>query len=638
MSAINPLSLSIDISGSQVPLFKSSFGYVNDKTYRVFRLEYPTTWNPSTISGLNSQNDFIVLGSNTILDGGGHQIDLSGENFTGLVLVDSSVDSFDNAPIIENIFMRWVQLDNSGATAIARGTGAVVKNNSRFFTIRNCKTLGNFRSGTSSIVGGNCGKEGHIEVFNCCHIGDCIGNRGNSQYGCIVGTAVGNNGYALIERCFQVGNINDAIEHGGIVGTNSGTNGGQVIVRNCYNIGNRTQNSGGIVAARGGSNGGELIIENCFNIGNGVGGNGQGGIHGPRPFNVKIKNCFHIGGLGGGSAGGIASTSYGSGSLPINCEIENCYVVVPGEIGGQRGGIYGPNVVTNLKIKNCYVVATGLSTDLRAGTILAQNVIAQDGGEVRVENCVTFNERFFGTNTVVDVSNNLSSDLTDISGQLYEFWTNASDNWVAVTDNSDNPYPILKAFTETPWIDTSYNQYNPTTEEAPYLSNFKESPFTETDYEKANDIPEFISDIPEIQELLRKWAGGVLASNGKIYGIPYDSSSVLIIDPLENTSNTTDISGLTGTNKWAGGVLAQNGKIYGIPYDSSSVLIIDPVANTTDKTTMSSLIDLNKWIGGVLSSNGNIYGIPSDIESVIQIKTGLPKLTDWPLQAYFNKL
>ena len=90
-----------------------------------------------------------------------------------------------------------------------------------------------------------------------------------------------------------------------------------------------------------------------------------------------------------------------------------------------------------------------------------------------------------------------------------------------------------------------------------------------------------------------KWTGGVLAPNGKIYGIPCDASSVLIIDPVTNTANTTAITGLSGADKWAGGVLAPNGKIYGIPYNASSVLII---------------------------------------------KTGLPSVDeDWMLQAEFNK-
>ena len=118
-----------------------------------------------------------------------------------------------------------------------------------------------------------------------------------------------------------------------------------------------------------------------------------------------------------------------------------------------------------------------------------------------------------------------------------------------------------------------------------------------------------------------KWYGGVLAPNGKIYGIPVNSTSVLIIDPTTNTANTTTITGLSGSNaKWYGGVLAPNGKIYGIPRYADNVLIIDPTTNTADTTTITGLTGaIDKWTGGVLAPNGKIYGIPSDATSVLII-------------------
>ena len=38
---------------------------------------------------------------------------------------------------------------------------------------------------------------------------------------------------------------------------------------------------------------------------------------------------------------------------------------------------------------------------------------------------------------------------------------------------------------------------------------------------------------------------------------------------------------LTDTEKWFSGVLAPNGKIYGIPYGSTNILIITPELNTS---------------------------------------------------------
>lgn len=136
-----------------------------------------------------------------------------------------------------------------------------------------------------------------------------------------------------------------------------------------------------------------------------------------------------------------------------------------------------------------------------------------------------------------------------------------------------------------------------------------------------------------------KFYGGVLAPNGRIYGIPYNSTFVLIINPVTNTTN--GIGGLSSTlAKWVGGVLASNGKIYGIPNNSTSVLIIDPVTNTANTTTITGLTGSGKWLGGVLAPNGKIYGIPYNATSVLIIETGLPSVgkQDWMLRPYFNKL
>ena len=78
-----------------------------------------------------------------------------------------------------------------------------------------------------------------------------------------------------------------------------------------------------------------------------------------------------------------------------------------------------------------------------------------------------------------------------------------------------------------------------------------------------------------------QWYGGVLAPNGKIYGIPRNASRVLCIDPATEQATLVggDLSG-SGDNKWVGGVLAPNGKIYGIPRDASRVLCISTTIPT----------------------------------------------------------
>ena len=130
-----------------------------------------------------------------------------------------------------------------------------------------------------------------------------------------------------------------------------------------------------------------------------------------------------------------------------------------------------------------------------------------------------------------------------------------------------------------------------------------------------------------------KWYGGVLAPNGKIYGIPYNPSTILKIDPETDTATT--LGSLSGTSKWIGGVLAPNGKIYGIPYNSSTILKIDPETDTA--TTLGSLSGTSKWIGGVLAPNGKIYGIPANASTVLSLLSELPVDPNFPLHRALNK-
>eukprot|EP01047_Picozoa_sp_COSAG01_P073198 COSAG01_NODE_11860_length_1846_cov_1.177447_1_plen_331_part_10 len=87
------------------------------------------------------------------------------------------------------------------------------------------------------------------------------------------------------------------------------------------------------------------------------------------------------------------------------------------------------------------------------------------------------------------------------------------------------------------------------------------------------------------------------------------------------STDTTTLGGLSSsTHKWYGGVLAANGKIYGMPANAQSVLIIDPTTGSTDTTTLGGLSSSTyKWFGGVLAANGKIYGIPSHAQSVLII-------------------
>ncbi|MGL4999539.1 MAG: hypothetical protein ACRC5T_11270 [Cetobacterium sp.] len=107
-----------------------------------------------------------------------------------------------------------------------------------------------------------------------------------------------------------------------------------------------------------------------------------------------------------------------------------------------------------------------------------------------------------------------------------------------------------------------------------------------------------------------KFDGGVLAPNGKIYGIPYILSSVLEIDPITKTLSFFPAE----TNECIGGVLAPNGKIYGIPHYYGYVLEINPFDKTSTKFN-----GISKMYGGALGLDGKIYCVPYDATSVLII-------------------
>lgn len=122
-----------------------------------------------------------------------------------------------------------------------------------------------------------------------------------------------------------------------------------------------------------------------------------------------------------------------------------------------------------------------------------------------------------------------------------------------------------------------------------------------------------------------KWSGGVLATNGKIYGIPYNSNNMLIIDTSNNTYSL--YGSLSGVDKWSSGVLAPNGRIYGIPSSSNSILKFYPQDQSFSNIDISQYSGNLKWSGGVLAPNGKIYCIPHNSNSILLIDTEYNDIT-----------
>jgi hypothetical protein len=107
---------------------------------------------------------------------------------------------------------------------------------------------------------------------------------------------------------------------------------------------------------------------------------------------------------------------------------------------------------------------------------------------------------------------------------------------------------------------------------------------------------------------------------------------------LTDTAEQTSITGLEGTAKWIGGVLAPNGKIYCVPFNATTVLIIDPLTDTAEQTSITGLGGTYKWIGGVLAPNGKIYCVPYNATTVLIILNKYTISINFPLSRFFNKL
>jgi Alpha-L-arabinofuranosidase B, catalytic len=112
--------------------------------------------------------------------------------------------------------------------------------------------------------------------------------------------------------------------------------------------------------------------------------------------------------------------------------------------------------------------------------------------------------------------------------------------------------------------------------------------------------------------------GGCQGGDGKFYFTPYNAQRILVVDPsVENPSARISYIDLppsvaTGTGKWRGGALANDGRIFCAPYNSASVLIIDPVNKTSYAPGgLAWLSGSAKFCEAVKGADNNIYFMPA---------------------------
>ncbi len=113
--------------------------------------------------------------------------------------------------------------------------------------------------------------------------------------------------------------------------------------------------------------------------------------------------------------------------------------------------------------------------------------------------------------------------------------------------------------------------------------------------------------------------------DGTVYGIPYNSGSVLLMTLGAKTTYEIPAVGYGGS-KSGGGALGDDGNIYCVPYNYNKILTI----NTTDKAVVTDvdsgqfaafLSGTAKFVGAVKGDRGRIYGIPYEGTMLLEINT-----------------
>lgn len=124
----------------------------------------------------------------------------------------------------------------------------------------------------------------------------------------------------------------------------------------------------------------------------------------------------------------------------------------------------------------------------------------------------------------------------------------------------------------------------------------------------------------------QKWYGARIGDDGKIYCVPYNATSVLIIDPTTDAITFMDTTGiiatpsgnLSGTQKWD--TSAQYGSIiYGVPSDATDMLKIVTSGTPSCSRIGSFPAGTAKWALSGLAANGYIYFFPYFRNTIIRL-------------------
>ena len=109
------------------------------------------------------------------------------------------------------------------------------------------------------------------------------------------------------------------------------------------------------------------------------------------------------------------------------------------------------------------------------------------------------------------------------------------------------------------------------------------------------------------------FVGGVLLPDGRVFCVPFNSTSARIYDPVTDTL-TTPAGTYPGSASFRGGVLLPDGRVFCVPANSTSARIYDPVTDTLTTPT-GTYPGSGAFMGGVLLPDGRVFCVPANSTS-----------------------
>ena len=109
------------------------------------------------------------------------------------------------------------------------------------------------------------------------------------------------------------------------------------------------------------------------------------------------------------------------------------------------------------------------------------------------------------------------------------------------------------------------------------------------------------------------FVGGVLLPDGRVFCVPYNSSTARIYNPVNDTV-TTPAGTYPGSGAFYGGVLLPDGRVFCVPRNSTTARIYNPV-NDTVTTPAGTYPGSGAFNGGVLLPDGRVFCVPPNSTS-----------------------